>query len=123
MLKTEKVLLKIEAPIATVTLNRPEVLNTMDGEMWQGLADAGDAINYEPEVRVVIITGAGDRAFSSGLDLKQAANREASYSGPRTPGHSHRLRGAGSPDVAPDRLRCSGGPTPVLSRRTLWPDL
>lgn len=84
MLKTEKVLLKIEAPIATVTLNRPEVLNTMDGEMWQGLADAGDAINYEPEVRVVIITGAGDRAFSSGLDLKQAANREASYSGPRT---------------------------------------
>ena len=83
MLKTEKVLLKIDGPIATVTLNRPEVLNAMDGEMWQGLADAGDAINYEPEIRVVIITGAGDRAFSSGLDLKQAATREASYSGPR----------------------------------------
>jgi enoyl-CoA hydratase/carnithine racemase len=84
MLKTEKVLLKIEGPIATVTMNRPEVLNAMDGEMWRGLADAGDAIKYEPEVRVVILTGAGDRAFSSGLDLKQAANPEAFSLGLRT---------------------------------------
>ncbi len=83
MLKTEKVLLRIEGPIATVTLNRPEILNAMDGEMWQGLADAGDAINHESEVRVVIITGAGDRAFSSGLDLKQAAKRQVTTSGPR----------------------------------------
>jgi len=83
MPKTDKVLLKIEGPVATVTLNRPKVLNAMDGEMWQGLADAGNTINYEPEVRVVIVTGAGDRAFSSGLDLKQAAKQEGSYSGPR----------------------------------------
>lgn len=83
MLKTEKVLLGMEGPIATVTLNRPEILNAMDGEMWQGLADAGDAINHDPEVRVVIITGAGDRAFSSGLDLKQAAKRQVATSGPR----------------------------------------
>ena len=66
MVKTNKVLLQTEGPIATITMNRPEVLNAMDGELWQGLAEAGDAIRYEREVRVVIITGAGDRAFSSG---------------------------------------------------------
>lgn len=84
MLKTEKVLLKIEGPIATVTMNRPEVLNAMDGEMWQGLAEAGDIIKHEPEVRAVIVTGAGDRAFSSGLDLKQAASPKGFSPGHRT---------------------------------------
>jgi enoyl-CoA hydratase len=84
MVKTSKVLLKIEGPIATITMNRPEVLNAMDGELWQGLAEAGDAIRYEREVRVVIITGAGDRAFSSGLDLKQATKQPQSASAPRT---------------------------------------
>ena len=83
MVGTSKVLLKMDGPVATITMNRPEVLNAMDGELWRGLAEAGDAIRYAPEVRVVIITGAGDRAFSSGLDLKQAAQQPQSASGPR----------------------------------------
>jgi enoyl-CoA hydratase/carnithine racemase len=73
MAEKKKVLLDIEDSIATVTLNRPEVLNALDGEVWQGLEDAGNAIKHEPRVRVVIMTGAGDRAFCSGLDLKAAS--------------------------------------------------
>jgi len=71
--KTDRVALEIEEGIATVTLNRPEVLNALNAEMWQGLEDAAAAVGRNPEVRVVILTGAGDRAFSSGLDLKAAA--------------------------------------------------
>lgn len=74
--KSEKVLLKIEGPIATITLNRPEKLNALDGEVWLGLEEAAGAINHQPEVRVAILTGAGDRAFSAGLDLKAATSFE-----------------------------------------------
>jgi len=77
MSETQKVMLDIEDSIATVTLNRPEVLNAMNAEIWQGLVDVANTIRREPEVRVVIITGAGDRAFSSGLDLKAAAAGKA----------------------------------------------
>jgi len=73
MSETQKVTLEIENGIATITLNRPEVLNAMNAEVWQGLEDAANAIGHNPEVRVAIITGAGDRAFSAGLDLKAAA--------------------------------------------------
>lgn len=74
MVQQEKVLLDIEDKIATITLNRPEVRNAINGEVLQGLRRALERILSEPEVRVVIVTGAGDRAFSSGLDLKAAAS-------------------------------------------------
>ena len=70
MAKSEKVLLKIDGSVATITLNRPDKLNAMDGEVWQGLEAAAGAIKHQPEVRVAILTGAGDRAFSAGVDLK-----------------------------------------------------
>lgn len=73
MLKTEKVLLKIEDTIATVTMNRPERLNALDGELWMGLEEAARTIKFEPNVRVTILTGAG-RAFCAGLDLKAVAS-------------------------------------------------
>ncbi len=63
MTESGKVDLKIEDGIATVTLNRPEVLNALNAEMWQGLEDAANAIGRNPEVRVAIIPGAGDRAM------------------------------------------------------------
>lgn len=73
MTESKKLLLDIEDGIATITLNRPEVLNALDAEVWQGLEDLAIQISRNAEVKVVIITGAGDRAFSAGLDLKAAA--------------------------------------------------
>ncbi len=60
--------------IAYVTLNRPEVLNALTGAHWRQLADAWRALDDDPEVWVIIITGAGDRAFCTGQDLKNVAS-------------------------------------------------
>lgn len=54
--------------IAQLTMNRPDKLNAMTGEMVQSLHDHLDAIRIDPTVRVVVLTGAG-RGFCAGLDL------------------------------------------------------
>lgn len=73
MTESKKLMLDIEDGIATITLNRPEVLNALDADMWQGLEDLAIEVSRNAEVRVVILRGAGERAFSAGLDLKAAA--------------------------------------------------
>lgn len=80
MLKTEKVLLKIEDSIAMVIMNRPEKLNALDVELWMGLEEAAKAIQHESNVRVAILTGAG-RAFCAGLDIKALASPEGMFTG------------------------------------------
>jgi enoyl-CoA hydratase/carnithine racemase len=62
------VLLERASGIATITLHRPEVLNAIDHDMWQGLLDAFRAVREEPADRCVVLQGSG-RAFCSGADL------------------------------------------------------
>lgn len=57
--------------VLRITLNRPEVHNAMDPEMVVRLADTWDAFRNDDSLRVAIVTGAGERAFSSGADLKR----------------------------------------------------
>lgn len=57
--------------VITVTLNRPEVQNAMNRQMNQELRAIFDEISTDKETRAVIITGAGDKAFSAGRDLKE----------------------------------------------------
>jgi len=57
--------------IAYVTLNRPEVHNAMDSEVMVRLADAWQDFAADDSLRVAIITGAGERAFSAGADLRR----------------------------------------------------
>ena len=64
----EHLLLEQDAGVATLTLNRPEKQNALSQGLMAELRDAFDAIDRDPHVRVVLITGAG-RAFSSGFDL------------------------------------------------------
>ena len=71
---SDKVLLQVEGSIATVTLNRPEVLNALDAGVWAGLEKAVLSIMARPAVNVVILTGAGGRAFTAGMDLKAVAS-------------------------------------------------
>lgn len=58
-----------------ITLNRPQAMNAITGEMLGELNEAFKAADDDPQVRVVVLTGAG-RAFCAGLDLKQAAAGE-----------------------------------------------
>ena len=55
--------------IAVVTMNRPEVRNAINTEMLCRLADAWQDVNDDPDVRVALLTGAGDKAFCAGADL------------------------------------------------------
>lgn len=68
---SESVLVEIDAGIAVVTLNKPEKLNAWDGPMRARLTQALDEFNADDSVRAVILTGAGDRAFSAGQDLEE----------------------------------------------------
>jgi enoyl-CoA hydratase/carnithine racemase len=56
--------------IAKITLNRPEVMNAMDQATYAEITEAFAEIERDPQVRVGIVTGAGDRAFTAGADLK-----------------------------------------------------
>ena len=56
-------------PAAWITLNRPKKLNALDGDVLKLLHEYFDAAVADDEVKVVVVTGAGDRAFSAGYDL------------------------------------------------------
>ena len=58
--------------VVLLTLNRPEVMNSFNIAMLRGLKERVEAIQFDPDVRVVIITGAG-KAFCAGADLKERA--------------------------------------------------
>ncbi len=58
--------------IATITLNRPEKLNTLSIQMRKEVADAVDSLDADPKMRVLVLTGSG-RAFTAGLDLDEWA--------------------------------------------------
>lgn len=55
--------------VATLTLNRPAKMNSLDPELACRLADAWDRVDSDPTIHVVILTGAGERAFCVGADL------------------------------------------------------
>ena len=65
-------LVEREGPVVTLTMNRPERRNAMTLAMFARLADAWDEIDADPDVRVCILTGAGDH-FSAGMDLRAMA--------------------------------------------------
>jgi E-phenylitaconyl-CoA hydratase len=56
--------------IAVITINRPERLNAMDAEHYQALSRAWSTVRDDPAIRVAIVTGAGDRSFTTGADIK-----------------------------------------------------
>ena len=60
-----------EDGIAVLTLNRPEAMNALSKALRRALYDGLKTLEADPEVRVIILTGAGDRAFTAGLDLKE----------------------------------------------------
>ena len=63
--------LEVDGGIATLTLNRPDVLNAMDTGTYAEVTAALERIEAEPEIRLGLVTGAGERAFSAGADLRE----------------------------------------------------
>ena len=67
------VLYETRNQVAVITLNRPERLNAISLQLRQELADAVMRFEADDSLRVAILTGAGDKAFCAGMDLKEAA--------------------------------------------------
>jgi enoyl-CoA hydratase/carnithine racemase len=57
--------------VATITLNRPEVLNAFDRQMCEEIGDAWRQVKTDPSVNAVVLRAAGDRAFCAGLDISK----------------------------------------------------
>jgi enoyl-CoA hydratase len=70
---SEAVLYETRGPAAWITLNRPEKLNAINSDVLEGLNSAFDRAIADDEVKVVVVTGAGERAFSAGYDLSAEA--------------------------------------------------
>ena len=66
---------EVQDGIAMITINRPERMNAMDAEHYEGLSKAWITVRDDPGIRVAIITGAGDRSFTAGADLKSFINK------------------------------------------------
>ena len=56
--------------VALITINRPERLNAMDAEHYAGLSKAWMTVRDDPAIRVAIVTGAGEKSFTTGADIK-----------------------------------------------------
>ncbi len=65
------ILVEIKDHIATLTMNRPDKLNACNMQMFREIDQALARIEDDPDVRVVVITGAGDKAFSAGVDINE----------------------------------------------------
>ncbi len=77
-LSTEKIIADLDGHIGWLTFNQPERRNAMSLEMWQGVGDALEAFQNDPAVRVVVMKGAGGRAFVSGADISEFDQHRAS---------------------------------------------
>ena len=83
----KNLLLETVEGVATLTVNRPQALNALNGEVLAELECAFYAIDKDPAIKVVILTGAGEKAFVAGADIKEMAEMN-SYQG-----HQHGLKG------------------------------
>ena len=66
--------------IAVITINRPDKRNALDAEHYAALSDAWTRVRDDDAIRVAIVTGAGDKVFSAGADLKTWIGREVKLS-------------------------------------------
>ncbi|GAA1175554.1 enoyl-CoA hydratase-related protein [Nesterenkonia xinjiangensis] len=67
--------LSIDGGIGTITVDRPEVRNALDSDVLAQLADALEELRWDDSVRTIIFTGAGDKAFVAGADIRELARR------------------------------------------------
>ncbi|MCP2037466.1 enoyl-CoA hydratase/isomerase family protein [Chryseobacterium sp. HSC-36S06] len=67
----ENIILGNEGKIATVTINRPESLNALNYKTIRELSDAFGKLNDDREIRVIILTGSGEKSFVAGADIKE----------------------------------------------------
>ncbi|PZW37708.1 enoyl-CoA hydratase/carnithine racemase [Humitalea rosea] len=113
-LETPKILARVEDGIGWLTFNQPEKRNAISLDMWQAVATAAERFTNDAAVRVVVMHGAGGKAFASGADISQfekmrdSAEAEATYSATSSNARK-RLEALGKPLIAMIQGFCIGG--------------
>ncbi|MBX5464445.1 MAG: enoyl-CoA hydratase/isomerase family protein [Clostridia bacterium] len=77
MAEAEPLRLEIRQGVALLTLDRPERRNALSSTLWNLLTDFWEQVDRDDRIRVVVLTGAGERAFCAGMDLKEQAELSA----------------------------------------------
>ncbi|MEE2612834.1 MAG: enoyl-CoA hydratase-related protein, partial [Acidobacteriota bacterium] len=72
-MSTDQILTARDGAVATVTVNRPTVLNALDAQTVRTLTSVLTDLGQDDEIRCVVLTGAGDRAFVAGADITELA--------------------------------------------------
>lgn len=101
-----KMLAASDDGVGLVTFNQPDKRNAMSVAMWDGLAEILDGFAADPDIRVVILTGAGHRAFVSGADISEFEKQRGDAGARR---EYDRLTSAG-------REKLAGFPKPIIAR-------
>ena len=70
----ENILVDISSGLATITINRPKKLNALNSATISELSEAFEALNTNTDVKAIIITGSGEKAFVAGADISEFAN-------------------------------------------------
>ncbi len=100
--------------VGLITFNQPEKRNAMSVEMWQGLGDILDEFREDSSVRVVVLTGAGTKAFVSGADISQFEKQRSNFDAQKeydklTTAGRAKLATFDKPTIARIRGFCLGG--------------
>jgi enoyl-CoA hydratase/carnithine racemase len=110
---TDELLVEHRGGVLTVTFNRPAQRNAMTWAMYDGLTDACARADADPDVRVLVLRGAGDRAFVAGTDIAQFRDFTDGKDGvayeERIAQVLDRLEGVSVPTVAAVHGYCVGG--------------
>jgi enoyl-CoA hydratase/carnithine racemase len=114
MTQTDKLLARKEAGVGIVTFNNPERHNAVSLEMWEATTGALAKFAADDEVRVVVLTGAGGKAFVSGADISKFASERASIEATRaydvkTAAAFNSIYDFAKPTIAMIRGYCIGG--------------
>lgn len=109
----------VEDNILTLTLHRPEKMNAFTSEMMNEMIDAFDKADADDDIRAIIVTGSGDRAFCAGADLSSGADTfnyekhskptEQTEAKPKRPGIDGAIKEDGSVNWSHDAVRDGGG--------------
>jgi enoyl-CoA hydratase len=111
---TDKLVARKEGAIGWVIFNNPERHNATSFEMWQSLPLVLDAYVRDPEVRVIVLRGTGEKAFSAGADISQFKEKRSSEESVKlyndtADASSRALRECAKPTVAMIHGYCIGG--------------
>lgn len=109
-----KMLASSQDGVGIITFNQPEKRNAMSVEMWDGMGQILDAFGADPAIRVVVLTGAGDKAFVSGADISQFEKKRSDANAQKeyerlTSGGRAKLGAFPKPTIARIRGFCLGG--------------